>query len=149
MFKNTLMKLSLGKAKAGTKMGEVPVGALISHPQKGIISIAHNLVESTNDPTAHAEMIVIHEACEILKTKFLSNCDLYVTLEPCPMCAHAMILSRIRRLFFGAKDSKLGCVESNIKIFAQPNINHKPEVYGGIMEEEASLLLSEFFKKLR
>jgi tRNA(adenine34) deaminase len=149
IFKNNLMLAALDEAKKAASQNEVPVGAIIQHPQQGIIARTHNLVETTQDPTAHAEILAIRSACKQLNSRYLSECDLYTTLEPCAMCAYAITLSRVGRLFFAAYDPKTGAVENGVKIFSTPQCNHKPEIYGGIMEQEAANLLEEFFKKLR
>lgn len=134
------MELAIEQAKLAQKSGEVPIGAVIV---KGgnIISSAHNI---SSDPTAHAEILTIRQA---FSTSVLFDADMYVTLEPCPMCAQAISLAKIKRLYFGAYNSKGGGVENGAKIFQF--CNHIPEVYGGILETECSLLLKDFFEKLR
>ena len=127
---------------------EVPVGAVIV--QKGkVIALAHNLVVTHNNPTAHAEIEVIRMASEALKSYILDDCDLYVTLEPCPMCAYAITLARIKRLYFGAEDLKRGAVINGPKLFGAACTFHMPEVYSGIMEDECSVLLKSFFANRR
>lgn len=142
------MQHALRMAQDAVVAGEVPIGAVIVKNGQ-IIASSHNLTETRNDPTAHAELLVIRKACEVLKTPRLIDCDLYVTLEPCPMCATAISFARIRRLYFGATDPKGGGVESGARIFNQPTCHHKPEVYGGIAESPCSEVLKEFFLKLR
>lgn len=139
---------SLILAHEAAKMGEVPIGALIVRGD-AIIAQAHNLIETRQDPTAHAEILVIREACKKLGARRLSDCDLYVSLEPCPMCAQAISFARIRKLVFGAFDPKGGGVEHGPRIFQQPTCHHAPEVIGGVMEVEASALLKEFFQGAR
>ena len=131
-------------AEQGTKAGEVPVAAAITH-EGTIIASAHNQVETLQQATAHAEMLVLHEASNKLGTKHLANCDLYVTLEPCAMCATAIAHSRIRRLYFGAYDPKAGAVDHGVQYFRSSSCHHVPEIYGGIREKEASALLKAFF----
>ena len=135
-------------AKSSAVGGEVPVGAVIVKDGK-IIASAHNMIGHKNDPTAHAEIVAIRSACEIIGSPRIMDCDLYVTLEPCPMCAQAISFARIRRLYFGAYDEKNGGVENGARIFTQSGCNHKPEVYGGMNESECSELLKEFFRGKR
>ncbi|MFO0388183.1 MAG: nucleoside deaminase [Alphaproteobacteria bacterium] len=142
------MQHALEHARKSALCGEVPIGAVIVKDGH-VIASAHNLTETNNDPTAHAELLAIRAACEILKTPRLTDCDIYVTLEPCPMCATAISFARIRRLYFGAYDAKGGGVENGARIFNQPTCHHKPEVYGGIAESECAEILKEFFKARR
>lgn len=142
------MQAAMELARTAAQKGEVPIGAVIVRNGE-IIASAHNLTETNSDPTAHAETLAIRSACEILKSPRLIDCDLYVTLEPCPMCAAAISFARIRRLYFGAADAKGGGVENGPRIFSHPTCHHRPEVYGGMQENEASILLKEFFKKRR
>lgn len=142
------MQSSIVQAGIAAESGEVPIGAVIVK-NGNIIASAYNLVERSNDPTAHAEILVIRAAAKILNSPRLTDCDLYVTLEPCAMCAQAIVFARIRRLYFGAFDEKGGGVENGARIFSQPNCNHKPEIYGGISESECGELLKEFFRKKR
>jgi tRNA(adenine34) deaminase len=144
------MRLALETARKAAADGEVPVGAvLVDAPTGDIVSVAGNRVEQDTDPTAHAEMIVIREAAALRKDVRLPNCDLYVTLEPCPMCATAISFARIRRVYFGAFDPKGGGVENGPRIFDQPTCHHRPDVYGGIGESDAAALLREFFAARR
>ncbi|AAC07025.1 nucleoside deaminase [Aquifex aeolicus] len=147
MGKEYFLKVALREAKRAFEKGEVPVGAIIVKEGE-IISKAHNSVEELKDPTAHAEMLAIKEACRRLNTKYLEGCELYVTLEPCIMCSYALVLSRIEKVIFSALDKKHGGVVSVFNILDEPTLNHrvKWEYYP---LEEASELLSEFFKKLR
>jgi len=150
MFDNKFIKLALEKAKEAAARGEVPVGAIVVERKTSkVISAKHNLSETKKSPIHHAEILALTEATEILGTKYLSNCDLYVTLEPCPLCAAAISMFRIGRLFYGASDSKFGAIESGSKFFSSPNCHHRPEVFSGICAEESSKLMQDFFKKLR
>jgi tRNA(adenine34) deaminase len=146
---NNPMEIALGEAKAAGERGEVPVGAVIVNARGRIIAKAGNRVEAEHDPTAHAELLAIREACRGLGSPRLPDCDLYVTLEPCPMCAAAISFARIRRLYFGAYDPKGGGVEHGPRIYSQATCNHRPEIYGGIAEGESAVLLREFFQTLR
>jgi tRNA(Arg) A34 adenosine deaminase TadA len=139
------MKAALDEALSAAARGEVPVGAVITGPDGKIIAQARNKTLERKDPTGHAEINVIRQAARIIGSERLVDCDLHVTLEPCAMCAAAISFSRIRRLYFGAADVKMGAVESGVRFFDQPTCHHRPEVYSGIAEEEASLLLKEFF----
>ena len=130
--------------------GEVPVGAVIVQRSSGqIISSGYNRVETENNPLRHAEIIAIETACKELKSKNLSECDLYVTLEPCAMCSAAISFARIGRLFYGTQDTKQGAVENGSRFFTQSSCMHRPEVYDGIMAEESRELIKTFFKRLR
>ena len=142
------MGLALEEARAAAERGEVPVGAVILHDGKLIASAGNRTLE-LKDPTAHAEMLVIRAASAHLVSERLTACDLYVTLEPCPMCAAAISFARIRRLYYGATDAKGGAVDSGVQLFASPTCHHRPEVYGGIGEAEAAKLLKDFFKERR
>lgn len=148
MKDNSYMQHAMKLAAASAHAGEVPVGAVIVKDDK-IISESGNLTEKLSDPTGHAELAAIRAACAALGSPRLTDCDMYVTLEPCPMCATAISFARIRRLYFGAYDPKGGGVENGARIFNQPSCNHKPEVYGGIAENECSHMLKEFFKNKR
>lgn len=128
---------------------EVPIAALIVSSSGEIIASAHNLTETTSDPTAHAEMLAIRQACARLGTPRLPDCDMYVTLEPCPMCATAISFTRIRRLYFGAFDPKGGGVEHGPRIYQQATCHHRPEIIAGLAEAEAASLLTGFFKAKR
>ena len=138
------MALALAEARAAAAAGEVPVGAVVVK-DGAVVAAAHNRPRALKDPTAHAEMLAIRRACAALGDERLTGCDLYVTLEPCAMCAAAISFARIRRLYFGAADPKGGAVEHGPRFFAQPTCHHAPEVYGGIREGEAAALLREFF----
>jgi tRNA(Arg) A34 adenosine deaminase TadA len=143
------MDLALGEARAAAGRGEVPVGAVVVGPDGALLASAGNRAREHCDPTAHAELLAIRAACARIGAPRLEGCDLYVTLEPCPMCAAAISFARIRRLYFGAGDAKGGGVEHGARIFAQPTCHHSPEVYGGIGEREAAALLTSFFAALR
>ena len=144
------MARALAEAEAAAMRAEVPVGAVLVDAASGQVVAANgNRNVELNDPTAHAEMLVIRRAGEIKGAPRLADCDLYVSLEPCPMCAAAISLARIRRLYFGAYDAKGGGVEHGPRIFAQPTCHHAPEVYGGIEEEAAAKLLKDFFRQRR
>ncbi len=145
----TPMGLALLEAEAADERGEVPVGAVIVDAGGQVIASAGNRTEETGDATAHAEMLAIRQATETRGNPRLTDCDLYVTLEPCAMCAAAISLSRLRRLTFGAYDPKSGGVEHGAKVFEHATSHHKPEVVGGVGETEAAALLREFFKDRR
>jgi len=144
------MAAALEEARAAAAAGEVPVGAVLVHgPSTRIVARARNEVEAQNDPTAHAEMLVIRRAAAILGTPRLPDCDLYVTLEPCPMCAQAISFARNRRLYYGAEDPKGGGVDNGPRLYGQPTCHHRPDVYGGIGEREAAAMLRSFFRARR
>jgi tRNA(Arg) A34 adenosine deaminase TadA len=144
------MDLALREAEAAAASGEVPVGAVLVDGETGeVLARAHNLVEAEKDPTAHAELLAIREAAQRLGAKRLTRADLYVSLEPCPMCAQAIAFARLRRLVFGAYDPKGGGVEHGPRIFAQPTCHHRPEVIGGVQERRAGDLLRAFFRARR
>ena len=140
------MRAALAEATGAGDAGEVPVGAVVVGSEGEHVAVAANRVERDRDPTAHAEMLALRAAAARLGMKRLAGCDLYVTLEPCAMCAAAIALARIRRLYFGAYDPKGGGVEHGPRLFEQPTINHHPEIYGGIGESEAATLLRDFFR---
>jgi len=142
------MSIALEEARAAGARGEVPVGCVVV--RDGIIvARAGNRTIADHDPTAHAELIAIRAAASTLGSERLTDCDLYVTLEPCAMCAAAMSFARIRRLYFGAADAKGGAVEHGVRFFAAPTCHHRPEVYGGINESECGELLKSFFQARR
>jgi tRNA(adenine34) deaminase len=144
----SFMDLALQDARAARDRGEVPIGCVIVRADE-VVARAGNRTLAERDPTAHAEIVAIRHAAAKLGSERLSDCDLYVTLEPCAMCAGAIALARIRRLYYGATDQKGGAVESGVKLFATPTCHHRPEVYGGMAEQEAAALLKEFFKERR
>ncbi len=142
------MEMAFEQAKLAGERGEVPVGAVIVHGSK-IIAADGNRTLEQHDPTAHAEILVLRKACELLGSERLPNHDLYVTLEPCPMCAAAISFARIRRLYFGAEDQKSGAVENGVRLFSSTTCHHRPEVYSGLMETECGKLLKDFFLEKR
>ena len=144
------MDLALEQARLAAGRGEVPVGAIVVDAENGeVLAAAGNETEARNDPTAHAEMLAIRAATAARGDTRLPACDLYVTLEPCAMCAAAISFARIRRLYFGAADPKGGAVDHGPRFFAQPTCHHAPEVYGGIGEAAAADLLRSFFRDRR
>ncbi|MCC6471273.1 MAG: nucleoside deaminase [Alphaproteobacteria bacterium] len=144
------MDLALAEAAKAAATGEVPVGAVVVEAASGrVLAAAHNRVEADRDPTAHAELLALRAAAAQAGAPRLPDCDLYVTLEPCPMCAQAIAFARIRRLYYGAGDPKGGGVEHGPRIFQQATCNHRPEVYGGIADMAAGALLRAFFAQRR
>jgi tRNA(Arg) A34 adenosine deaminase TadA len=143
------MDRALQEANAAAAHGEVPVGAVVVGPDGIVLAACGNRTRQLNDPTAHAEMLAIREAAAALGSERLTGCDLYVTLEPCPMCATAISFARIRRLYFGADDPKGGGVRNGPRIYNQPTCHHVPEVYDGMGEQEAAALLKDFFRDRR
>ena len=148
MAKPSFMDLAIEEARAAQAAGEVPVGCVLVR-DGAIVARAGNRTVRERDPTAHAEMVALRAAAAAIGSERLTHCDLYVTLEPCAMCAGALSFARVRRLYYGAADPKGGAVESGVRFFASPTCHHRPEVYGGIGEAEASVLLKEFFKERR
>ena len=142
------MELALEQARVAAASGEVPVGAVVVYGNE-IIGEGCNATRRSNDPSAHAEMVAIRQACSQMGSDRLTGCDLYVTLEPCTMCAGVISNARIRRLYFGATDPKGGAVESGVCFFASPTCHHIPEVYAGMSESESARLLRQFFKDRR
>ncbi len=145
---SSFMDLALEEARDAGARGEVPVGCVIVR-DGNIVARAGNRTLADRDPTAHAELIAIRKAASALGSERLDGCDLYVTLEPCAMCAGAISFARIRRLYYGAADLKGGAVDNGVQFFASPTCHHRPEVYGGLGEAEASTLLKDFFKERR
>ena len=143
------MLLAFHEAEAAAARGEVPVGAVIADKTGKVIASAGNRTLELKDPTAHAEMLAIRAAASAIGSERLTGCDLYVTLEPCAMCAGAISFARIRRIYFAAADEKMGAVEHGGRFFSQPTCHHKPDVYSGIGGERAKILLREFFKARR
>ena len=143
------MEHALHEARLAAERGEVPIGAVIVGPDGAVLAAAGNRTEQDRDPTAHAEMLAIRAAAKKLGAPRLVDCDLYVTLEPCPMCAQAISFARIRRLYWGAPDPKGGGIEHGPRIFDQPTCHHKPELYPGLGEGEAGELLRDFFRQRR
>ena len=144
----SFMAMALDEARAAGARGEVPVGCVIVC-DGAVVARAGNRTLADRDPTAHAEIIAIRVAAASLGSERLDGCDLYVTLEPCAMCAGAVAFARIRRLYYGAADAKGGAVDNGVKFFASPSCHHRPEVYGGLAEAEAGALLKEFFRERR
>ncbi len=142
------MGIAIAEAKAAAAAGEVPVGCVIAREGE-LLAKAGNRTLRDRDPTAHAEILALREAAKKIGSERLTGCDLYVTLEPCTMCAAAISFARIRRLYFGAGDPKGGAVESGVRFFSASTCHHRPEIYGGIGEAEASSLLKEFFAAKR
>jgi len=145
----SFMDVALDEARAAAARGEVPVGAVIVGPSGIVVAQAGNRTREMNDPTAHAEILAIRAACAALGDERLAGHDLYVTLEPCPMCAAAISFARIGRLYFGASDPKSGGVLQGPRVFDQPQCHHKPEVYYGLQERESEALLKSFFQQRR
>ena len=143
------MERALDEARAAAQRGEVPIGAVIVGTDGTVLAAEGNRTEADHDPTAHAEMLAIRAAAKVLGSARLAGCDLYVTLEPCPMCAQAISFARVRRVYYGAADPKGGGVEHGPRIFSQPTTHHRPEVYPGIAEREAAELLRAFFRERR
>jgi len=148
MPSSSFMDIALEQARAAAAAGEVPVGCAIVRNGM-VIARAHNRTLADRDPTAHCEMLAIRQAAAALVSERLTDCDLYVTLEPCTMCAAAMSFARIRRLYYGAGDPKGGAVENGVRFFASPTCHHRPEVYGGMAEGESASLLQTFFRERR
>jgi len=144
----SFMDMALQEARAAGIRGEVPVGCVIVRNGEAIAR-AGNRTLADHDPTAHAEIIAIRQAAHSVRSERLEDCDLYVTLEPCAMCAGAVAFARIRRLYYGAADAKGGAVDNGVKLCASPTCHHRPEVYGGLAEAEAGSLLKEFFRERR
>jgi len=142
------MEMALDEARAAGAAAEVPVGCVIVR-DGAVVARAGNRTLADADPTAHAELLAIRQAAAALGSERLTECDLYVTLEPCAMCAGAVAFARIRRLYYGAADPKGGAVENGVRFFASPTCHHRPEIYGGMDEGQASALLKEFFKERR
>ena len=148
MFKSH-MDAALAEAQAAAARGEVPVGAVLVDPKGGIVARAGNRTRELFDPTAHAEVLVLRQACAAGKTERLQGFDLYVTLEPCAMCAAAIVAARIRRVYYGASDPKSGGVAHGACVFSHPQAHHAPEVYEGINESACAQILQEFFASRR
>jgi len=143
------MNIALQEAQDAAARGEVPVGAVVISPEGEVIARAGNRTREDNDPTAHAEMLAIREACARIGSERLGGCALYVTLEPCAMCAGAIAAARIGRLYYGASDPKSGGVAQGARVFAHPQCHHAPEVFDGIAEEDSAAMLTAFFATRR
>jgi len=139
------MEAALAQARAAATRGEVPVGAVVVNPAGQVVAQAGNRTRELNDPSAHAEMLAIRAACKLLGVERLTGFDLYVTLEPCPMCAGAISFARIARLYYGASDPKSGGVADGARVFEHPQCHHAPEIYSGISEAACGAVLTEFF----
>ena len=148
MFRS-YMNMALEEAAKALERGEVPIGAVIVENFGNIVARAGNETRARLDPSAHAEVLAIREACTVLKTERLVNCDMYVTLEPCAMCAALIANARIRRIYFAASDPKSGGIQQGARIFDRKQTHHVPEIYSGIAEEKAAELLRNFFSKKR
>jgi tRNA(Arg) A34 adenosine deaminase TadA len=144
----SFMDSALKAAETAGKSGEVPIGCVIVRDGEVIASAANRTI-TDRDPTAHAEVLAVRQAAEKLGSERLTDCDMYVTLEPCTMCAGAISFARIRRLYYGAADPKGGAVESGVRFFASPTCHHAPEVYSGLSESASAALLQEFFRERR
>ncbi len=142
------MLMALAEARAAAEAGEIPVGALVVRGSD-VISLGRNANRAGNDPTLHAEMTAIRRACEALGNERLTDCELFVTKEPCAMCAGAIVHARIRRVIIGARDTKYGACGTVLSVCGNPSLNHVPEIVFGVMEEESSAILKEFFAALR
>jgi tRNA(adenine34) deaminase len=142
------MDIALEEARAAQARGEVPVGCVIVREGE-VIAQTGNRTVADRDPTAHAELVALRAAAAALGSERLIGCDLYVTLEPCAMCAAAMSFARIRRLYYGAADPKGGAVDNGVRFFSAPSCHHRPEVYGGVSESDASAMLKDFFAARR
>jgi len=149
MTDEDFLRIAMQAAHEAVKQGDMPFGACVINERGFVLSVAHNRVNASMDPTAHAELIAIRAAATALGSERLTDCDLYVTLEPCTMCAAAISFARIRRLYFGAADPKGGAVEHGVRFFAAATCHHRPEVYGSISESECAALLKEFFQARR
>jgi tRNA(adenine34) deaminase len=144
----SFMDMALDEARGAARRGEVPVGCVLVRGEE-VIARAGNRTLSDRDPTAHAEMIAIRHAAHRLGSERLDGCDIYVTLEPCAMCAAALSFARIRRLYYGASDPKGGAVENGVKFFSTGSCHHRPEIYGGLADAAAAELLKDFFRERR
>ena len=145
----TPMEIAFREARAAAARGEVPVGAVVVDAEGAVLAAAGNRTLELHDPTAHAEVLSLRAACAALGSERLPECDLYVTLEPCPMCATAISFARIRRLYYGAGDEKSGGVDHGPRIYSHTSCHHAPDVYGGIQEVEAATMLKVFFSERR
>ena len=143
------LQIAFAEAEAAAARGEVPVGAVVADRAGTVIARAGNRTLELKDPTAHAELLAVRQAAERLGSERLVDCDLFVTLEPCAMCAAAISFARIRRLYFAAGDEKMGAVEHGPRFYAQPTCHHAPDVYSGLGEDRARLMLKEFFRSRR
>ena len=143
------MRMALEQAYVAAEMGEIPIGAVLVWNKNFVVAVAHNLVETEQNATKHAELICLNEAMKKLQMKYLTEATLYVTLEPCPMCAGALVLTKVKRLVYGASDPKAGAVSTLFSITSDERLNHRLQVTSGVYEQECSEVLKNFFKKLR
>ena len=146
---NSFMKVAIEEAKLAQRIGEIPVGALITNSKNEIIARAHNRNRELNDPSAHAEIVAIRRACLIIGSERLLGCSIYVTLEPCSMCASAISLSKIKSLYYGASDFKSGGIEEGARIFSHKQTHFKPNVFSGFCENEIRSIMQDFFTSIR
>jgi tRNA(Arg) A34 adenosine deaminase TadA len=146
---NTYMEVALSEARAAAKRGEIPVGAVVVNPAGDIVAVAGNRTREMNDPTAHAEILALRAACQQAGFERLTGHALYVTLEPCAMCAGAISAARIARLYYGASDPKSGGVERGARVFTHPQCHHVPEIFDGIAASESEAMLKGFFTARR
>ena len=146
--RNPFMDKALDEARQAAAAGEVPVGCVIVRNGE-VLAVSSNRTLTDRDPTGHAEMLAMREAAATIGSERLTDCDLYVTLEPCAMCAAAISFARIRRLYYGASDPKGGAVDNGVRFFSSPTCHHRPDIYGGVGESEAAQLLRDFFKARR
>lgn len=147
--KEKFMDLAFSQAKIAEDQGEVPIGAIVVDPEGNVIGTGYNRRELDEDSTQHAEMMAIRQACAKLESWRLVGCSLFVTLEPCPMCAGAIINSRVKEVYYGAFDPKAGAAGSVVDLFKVEKFNHHPQVFGGLYQQKASQMLKDFFKKIR
>jgi tRNA(adenine34) deaminase len=143
------MELALDEAAVAAQEDEVPVGAVVVHPERGVIGQSHNMREQLQDPTAHAEIIALTQAAAALKTWRLEKCILYATLEPCPMCAGAIVQARIPLVVYGCTDPKAGACHTLFTITSDPRLNHRAQVTGGVLTDRCSAILTDFFRRKR
>lgn len=149
MFRKENMLLAIQESKKAASSGEIPVGCVVADKEGEVLSSSHNLTIAEMSPLKHAEMLAIELAMKRKKSQFLYDCDLYVTLEPCPMCAYAICLAKIRRVYFGCSDIKTGAIGGRMDIYASGICNHSPEIYINANSEECSRIISSFFKTKR
>lgn len=145
----SLMREAIAEARKAFAMGEVPIGAVVTGPDGAVIGRGHNLRETAQDPTAHAEILAVREASRRLGSWRLTGCSLYVTIEPCPMCAGAILLARVDRVVYGAADPKAGAVDTLYDLLRDSRLNHRAEVTAGVLREQCAALMQAFFRKLR
>lgn len=149
MTQNKFMAMAIEEAKKGLKIGEIPIGCVITNKEDKVLARSHNSVVSRKDPVGHAELNAIREACEIINSDRLVDCNIYVTLEPCIMCASAISKAKLKRLYYGADDLKYGSINGNLNFFISKNCNHLPEIYDNISKTDCENLINNFFKGKR